>query len=200
MASQRRTTSRGGRGRGGASRTAGGGNRFLRQQSSGATDYLADPEEEPLNVSRAPVNVSTDLYIHFLDESMKQLRFAKGPKTFWELQEILAKNFPGSKKYFSVLSEHKEFITSENFTPSKKFIIRECFSLVASSRYPLVPVKWDYRTYHAKPESYVDYEEERLKARQERELKLLKDKQEEERLAAEFLGGGNKPMEADDFN
>ena len=178
----------------------GRGSRFLRQASSGATDYLVEAENEEgvskIMMEDPPIN--TDLMIYFLDDTQREIHLSSGPKTYWELQEIISKKFPAARNLFSILNDEKEFVTSENFKPSPKFVIREYFSPVSTSRYPLVPVKWDYKSYHAKPATFYDREEELLKEAKERQLKLIRDKEEEERLAQEFLTGPRDDGEADD--
>jgi hypothetical protein len=145
------------------------------EATSVASDLLADRHQP------------TKLHFIFQNNESLDIFLKNGPSTYWDLQQSISRHQPGKTRMFSILNENKEFVTSENFVPSSKFVIKEYYSHVPSQRHPLVPMKWDHTTYHGRPVGWKDPEEVKAEQARKEELRIQREKEEEERIAQEFL-------------
>lgn len=145
------------------------------EASTVASDLLADPHQ------------STRLHFIFQNNESMEIFLKHGPSTYWDLQQTISRHQPGKTRMFSILNENKEFVTSENFIPSSKFVVKEYYSHVPSQRHPLVPIKWDLTTYHGKLIGWRDPEEVKAERARLEELRKQREKEEEDRIAQEFL-------------
>jgi hypothetical protein len=190
---KKRNVVRGGR----AARGRGG--RFSRQSSSVGASFSDASKNVQIIPDPTLVKRETRVRFIFLNSETKEY-LVPTPESYWDLQQIIAKYQRGQKKMFTILNSDKEFVTSENYTPSEKFTVKEFFSQVPNSRYPLVPVLWDYSIYHAKPSGWRDpalVRAEKLKLEEERKTR---EQQEEERLIREFLSNPAPKSLLDDYD
>lgn len=159
--------------------------RMLRGKSSGG-DSFSEASSVALNISNEK-RITTILHFIFHNYETMDIIIKNGPQTYWDLQQAISKHQPGQRRMFAILNENKEFVTSDNFIPSTKFIIKEFYSHVVNERHPLVPMKWDHLTYHAKPVGWKDPVEVKAELLRQEELRKQREKEEEERIAQEFL-------------
>jgi hypothetical protein len=145
------------------------------EASAVASDIIADR------------NQPSKLHFIFQNNESMEISLKNGPATYWDLQQTISRYQPGKTRMFSILNENKDFVTSENFVPSSKFIIKEYYSHVPNQRHSLVPIKWDHYTYHGKPVGWKDPEQIKAELARKEELRKQREKEEEERIAQEFL-------------
>jgi hypothetical protein len=156
--------------------------RILKGKSS--TESFSNEEAAGILANQ---RLSTTLHFVFHNNESMDVSVENGPRTYWDLQQLISRHQPGKKRMFSILFQNKEFVTSQNFVPSTRFTVKEYYSHVPGERYPLVPMKWDHLTYHGRPVGWKDPVEIKAELIRQEELRKQREKEEEDRIAQEFL-------------
>ena len=139
----------------------------------------------------------TTLHFIMLDGKKETIELDRRPRTYWDLQEVIVKKKPHSRKMFAIRNEKKHLVTSKNYVPQDILYIQEFITSLNMKNHPLEECRWEFYKYHAKPEKFHDKMEERLLIKKAAELEAKLAREEEEKANAEFLKNKEKDVNED---
>ena len=122
------------------------------------------PTEENESVSLKPVKEPpTTLSFIFTDKPKIDIVLKENPRTYMELQEQIARYTPRLNALFVVRNSEKQIVTGANFAPGQRFFVNQLGQSSTSSHIPVMPLKWEFTQYYAKPKEWVDPAAEKAK-------------------------------------
>jgi hypothetical protein len=135
--------------------------RIRRPPSRPGSEKTAEENEPvPIKPVKEPPTVLSFILI---DRPKIDIVLKDNPQTYMELQEQIARYTPKLKALFVVRNSDKRIVTGANFVPGQRFFVNQLGNDSMGSHIPVMPLKWEFTQYYAKPKEWVDQAAEKAK-------------------------------------
>jgi len=140
------------------------------------------PKLNPTVVVKEQV-LTTTLKFRFLDKTTKDFILHTRPQTYSDVQREIARVFPNIRRILVLQYENGKLVIAKDFQPSEILIIREFNTIQGPSLDPIVPVVWEFKTYHAAPLMWESYEDRKDRIRKEADDERIRKQAEDDTFA-----------------
>lgn len=117
----------------------------------------------------------SQIHLILQDEEVRVVPLMIMPESYYELQTVIAKYLPRTRRIVIVRDAEKLILTNKNFHPSIIYYVSEIHTSNVPEFIPVQTVHWDFTTYHAKPPSWHDAEQVEESENKTEEDELSKD-------------------------